>query len=105
MWDVLRIPFVTDTADHLGFPSYALVILGIWKLAAVPVLLSPGLPLVKEWAYAGVVFADITMIASHLWKGYQTGQVAVIAVLLILAVLSWVLRPPNRRLTRHGNDS
>src|SRR5690348_16906413 len=68
-WDVLRIPFVTDTASHLGFPSYALVILGIWKLAAVPVLLAPRLPLLKEWAYAGVVFADITMITSHLWRG------------------------------------
>ena len=40
MWDVLRVPSVREAADHLNFPTYALVILGIWKLCAVPVLLS-----------------------------------------------------------------
>lgn len=98
VWDVLLIPSVRETADHLRFPTYALVILGIWKLCAVPVLLSPRLPLIKEWAYAGIVFAGLTMITSHFWTGYQTAEVAVTAVLLILTAASWALRHPSRRL-------
>ena len=36
-------PFVLDVITHLGYPSYLLVILGIWKLLGGIVLFAPGL--------------------------------------------------------------
>jgi hypothetical protein len=30
IWDIARLPFVTDLVTHLGYPSYFLVLLGIW---------------------------------------------------------------------------
>jgi hypothetical protein len=47
-----------------GYPQHLRIVLGIAKPAAAIVLLLPGLPLLKEWAYAGVTFALI--MATHL---------------------------------------
>jgi uncharacterized membrane protein len=100
VWDVLRVPQVRGVVDHLGYPSYFLVILGVWKLLGAVALLAPGLPLLKEWAYAGVVFADTGAIASHLVADYALGELAILIPLLGLTVLSWWSRPPSRRVTR-----
>ncbi len=40
----------------LGYPVYVLTIIGVWKILAVIALLIPKYPLIKEWAYAGIVF-------------------------------------------------
>ena len=54
--DLIGAEPVASGIAALGYPSYVLYILGFWKLAAVPALLVPGLPLLKEWAYAGFFF-------------------------------------------------
>lgn len=97
-WDVLRVPTVRDVVEHLGYPSYFLVLLGVWKLLGAAALLAPRFPRLKEWAYAGVVFAYTGAIVSHLYVGYQVGEVAVLSALLALTVASWALRPPSRRV-------
>jgi hypothetical protein len=96
-WDIARIPYVRDLVAHLGYPSYFLVLLGIWKVLGAVVLLVPGRPLLKEWAYAGAFFTYTGAIASHLTTGYDRGEVLILAVLTALTVLSWALRPPSRR--------
>jgi uncharacterized membrane protein YphA (DoxX/SURF4 family) len=98
LWDLLRVSQVRDVVERLGYPPYLLVILGVWKLLGAVALLFPRFPRLKEWAYAGVVFADTGAIASHLWVGYGDGEVAILAVLLALTGASWALRPPARRL-------
>ncbi|MGI8331365.1 DoxX family protein [Actinomadura scrupuli] len=100
MWDVLRVSQVREVVERLGYPSYFLVILGVWKLLGAVTLLSPRLPRLKEWAYAGVVFVDTGAIVSHLWTGYGEREVVILALLLALTVASWGLRPPARRLPR-----
>jgi hypothetical protein len=100
MRDVLRTAQVRETVGHLGYPSYFLVILGVWKLLGTAALLAPRFPLLKEWAYAGVVFADTGAIASHLAVGYGTGELAVLIPLLALTALSWASRPDGRRVSR-----
>jgi hypothetical protein len=97
VWDVLRVSLVREVVEHLGYPTYVLVILGVWKLLGAVALLYPRFPRLKEWAYAGVVFADTGAIASHLWVGYGGGEVAVLIILLALTAASWALRPPTRR--------
>lgn len=98
LWDVARLPFVRDTVTHLNYPTYFLVLLGVWKLLGAAALLVPRAPLVKEWAYAGIIFVDSGAIVSHLTVGYARGEVAVLAVLAALTVVSWALRPPGRRI-------
>jgi uncharacterized membrane protein YphA (DoxX/SURF4 family) len=65
-WDILRVPQVRELIERLGYPSYLLVILGIWKLLGAVALAIPRFPRLKEWAYAGVVF-DLTGAIASLW--------------------------------------
>ena len=58
-----RTPEVMATLQHLGYPAYFAWILGAWKLAGAIVIAAPGLPRLKEWAYAGFVF-DLTAAAA-----------------------------------------
>ncbi|TQL98465.1 DoxX-like protein [Actinoallomurus bryophytorum] len=98
-WDVSRTPQVRDLVDHLGYPPYFLVILGTWKLLGMIALLAPRFPLLKEWAYAGVIFTDTGAIASHLIVGYGSGELAILIPLALLTALSWSLRPADRRVS------
>jgi len=100
IWDIARLPFVADLVTGLGYPSYFLVLLGTWKVLGAFALLIPGRALLKEWAYAGAFFTYTGAIASHLTTGYAVGEVGLLAVLTILTVLSWALRPASRRTLR-----
>lgn len=88
---------------HLGYPAYFLNILGLWKLLGAVVVVLPGLPLLKEWAYAGFFFALTAATASHLFAGDplfapRPEQAAPPLFFLALVVASWALRPASRRL-------
>src|ERR1041385_1672335 len=52
---LLRVPHFTQDMAHLGYPAYFLVILGIWKVLGATTIIAPGLPRLKEWAYAGMI--------------------------------------------------
>lgn len=101
-WDIARLPAVRDLVVHLGYPSYFLVLLGIWKVLGAVALLVPGLPVLKEWAYAGAFFAYSGAIASHLTTGYGLAELWLLLPLAALTVLSWALRPASRRVPAPG---
>jgi hypothetical protein len=82
----------------LGYPSYFVTLLGLWKVFAVVALLAPRFPRLKEWAYAGIAFDLTGAVFSHLAVGDPMPQVLVPLVLLGIAATSWLLRPPSRRL-------
>jgi hypothetical protein len=78
-----------------GYPQYLRIVLGVAKPAAAIVLLLPRLPLLKEWAYAGVTFALVMATIS----AYFVGEPWVLPlVLLALLVVSYLTRPAGRRL-------
>ena len=56
-----------------GYPQHLRIVLGFAKPAAAIVLLAPGLPLLKEWAYAGATFAWVmaTIAAYSIGDGVQ----------------------------------
>ena len=51
---------------HVGYPQQLRVLLGIAKLLGAITLVAPGLPKLKEWAYAGFTFAWIAAFQQHL---------------------------------------
>jgi DoxX-like family len=97
VWDVARLSFVRDVVVHLGYPTYFLVLLGVWKILGAIALVIPRRALLKEWAYAGAFFVYTGAIVSHLTVRYSRGEVAVLAVMAVLTVASWALRPADRR--------
>jgi len=89
---------VVDIVTGLGYPVYLLTILGIWKLLGAITLILPGVPRLKEWAYAGIIFELTGAIASWVAIRDYTGQFVTPLILAVLAIASWALRPPNRIL-------
>jgi hypothetical protein len=81
---------------RLGYPAYLLTILGFWKLLSAVAWLVPGVPILREWAYAGVFFETTGAAASHIATGNGIVAAAVTLILTALAMASWALRPKNR---------
>lgn len=82
---------------HLGYPLYFLTIIGVWKMLGVAAVLIPKIPLVKEWAYAGFFFAMSGAVVSHFAVGDGAKEFFGPVLLLILTVISWYLRPLDRK--------
>lgn len=91
-------PDVVQGIHHLGYPLYFVTLLSVWKLLGAVAITAPGLPRVKEWAYAGFAF-DLTGAAvSHAAVGDGPSDVAAPLVFLALVAASYLLRPESRRL-------
>jgi hypothetical protein len=90
-------PTVVEGFNHLGYPQHLRLVLGVLKPAAAIVLLLPGLPLLKEWAYTGVAFAWIMAFIAH-WKAGDTPEAFFPLVLLAFLIVSYMTRPATRRL-------
>jgi len=98
IWDVLRVPHVRIVFERLGYPTYFLVILGVWKLLGAVAVTIPRFPRLKEWAYAGAVFDLTGAVMSHVASGdIEAGVLAYLVVMLGVTAVSWSLRPPSRR--------
>ena len=67
--DVLRIPDALAVFRHLGYPPYLLLFLGTAKIFGVAAVLMPGVPRLKEWAFAGLTFDLTGALYSHLSVG------------------------------------
>ena len=91
-------PEVIASTQHLGYPLYFATLLGVWKLLGAIAITAPGLPRVKEWAYAGFGFDLIAATISHAAVGDPTAEIVAPLVFLALVVASWALRPESRRL-------
>jgi hypothetical protein len=81
-----------------GYPQHLRIVLGIVKPIAAIVLLIPGFALLKEWAYAGVTFALVMAFISAFLSGEGLGTLILPPMLLVLLAISYVTRPPSRRV-------
>ena len=87
-----------ESLAHLGYPAYFATILGTWELLGSAAIVAPGLPRVKEWAYAGMFFTLTGAALSHAASGDPVGKVLLPLVLLGAVLVSWTLRPARRTL-------
>ena len=90
-------PKAVEGFAHVGYPQQLRIILGIAKLLGAIALIVPGLPKLKEWAYAGFAFAWICAVFAHYLAGDGSRAFAPV-VLLVLLIISYVTRPASRSI-------
>jgi hypothetical protein len=96
--NLVPIVHIAQDMAHLGYPPYFHIILGTWKILGAITIVLPRTPLIKEWAYAGMMF-DLTGAAfSRLASGDSVITIIVPIAIAILVFTSWALRPEERKL-------
>ena len=94
----LQLKGVLQGFKPLGYPTYFISLIGIWKMLGVIAILIPKFPLLKEWAYAGIFFTMTGAVISHIASDDIKVQIISPIVLAIFTVLSWYLRPASRKI-------
>jgi hypothetical protein len=77
-YDVVKEAFVS-----LSYPVYLIYPLAAAKISAVIVLIIPKKIIVKEWAYAGLLFDFILAFFAHIMISDGNQMTAVIAIILL----------------------
>lgn len=90
-------PFKVEMA-RLGYPVYFLPPFGALKVLGAAIILSPGIPRAKEWAYAGLIFDAGFAVYSRAAIGDPLPQILLPLVISALVLTSWALRPATRKL-------
>jgi len=94
----VQVKEVIDGFKPLGYPVYFISLIGIWKMLGVIAILIPGFKLLKEWAYAGIFFVMSGAVISHIASGDVSVKIISPVLLAVFTVLSWYLRPANRKI-------
>ena len=94
----MQVKGVVEGFKPLGYPTYFISIIGVWKVLGVIAILIPKFPLLKEWAYAGLFFTMTGAVISHLASNDVSVQIIAPIVLAVFTVLSWWLRPADRKI-------
>jgi uncharacterized membrane protein YphA (DoxX/SURF4 family) len=89
-------PQAVEGFAHVGYPQQLRIILGIAKPLGAIALLVPGLPKLKEWAYAGFTFAWISAFVAH-YLAKDGPKAFTPLILLALLAISYVTRPAGRQ--------
>jgi hypothetical protein len=92
-WDLLRTDYVRDVVEHLGYPTYLLTIMGVWKLPGAVLLLVSRFGRLQEWVYGGAVINYASATASHVIVGDGVAAIVAPVALLALTIASWLLKP------------
>ena len=82
---------------HVGYPQQLRIILGIAKLLGAITLVVPGLPKLKEWAYAGFTFAWVSAVVAH-YLAKDGPKAFMPLILLLFLLISYMTRPASRQL-------
>jgi hypothetical protein len=91
--DVARPDSLMEGMTHLRYPGYFVTIVGAWKVLGGITVLAPGLPRLKEWAYAGMIFDLTGAAACHAAVGDPAAKSAAPLVIAGIVLASWALRP------------
>jgi uncharacterized membrane protein YphA (DoxX/SURF4 family) len=97
-----RDPQVMATLAHLGYPVYFASIVGVWKLLGAIAIVVPGIPRLKEWAYAGFFFDLTGAAATRAFVGDGAADILAPLIFLALVAASWALRPTSRTFSFNG---
>jgi hypothetical protein len=96
VFQLLRARESVEGIVRLGYPAFFVTILGFWKVLGGISILLPGLPRVKEWAYAGIVFDLSGAAVSNAVSGMPGWHVVTPLILVAVTILSWIWWPSVR---------
>src|SRR5215510_15188538 len=104
VWNLLQIEWVRVQLNHLGYPLYYTYINGLWQIGGAAAIIAPGFPRLQEWAYAVSFFHFSGAVVSHLLTGdlVPVSTWVTPLVFLTFVIVSWALRPADRRLPNIG---
>jgi hypothetical protein len=102
LFQALQLKGVVEGFKPLGYPAYFISIIGVWKVLGIIAILLPNFKLLKEWAYAGIFFTMTGAVISHIASNDIHAQIIAPAVLAVFTVLSWYLRPQDRKIISVG---
>ncbi|MDR3697482.1 DoxX family protein [Mucilaginibacter sp.] len=98
LFQALQLKGVVQGFKPLGYPTYFISIIGVWKVLGIIAILIPGFKLLKEWAYAGIFFTMSGAVISHIASNDVKAQILAPVLLAVFTVLSWYLRPTDRKI-------
>jgi hypothetical protein len=98
IFEMLGAKTTMDGIVRLGYPAYIIPALGLGKVLAILAILWPGLPRLKEWAYAGIFFNMMGAFVSHVAHKDAAWSIVVTLVIAGITLASWALRPRSRKL-------
>ena len=98
IFEMLGVRTTLDGIMRLGYPSYIIPALGLGKILAIAAILWPGLPRLKEWAYAGILFNMMGAFVSHVAVRDAAWSIAVTLTIAGITLASSALRPRGRKL-------
>lgn len=87
---ITRPPIVTTVVQHLGYPEYFPVFLGLAKLLGAIAIIQPWSATLKEWAYAGATFDLLAASLSHLAVHDSAKDVAEPWLIMVLIASSYI---------------
>ncbi|MBV8388256.1 MAG: DoxX family protein [Mucilaginibacter sp.] len=99
LFQALQLQGVIQGFKPLGYPVYFISLIGIWKMLGIIAILIPKFKLLKEWAYAGLFFTMTGAGISHIASNDIHPQIVAPIVFSIFTVLSWYLRPADRKIS------
>ena len=88
--DIFSATLAVEGFKKIGYPAYLVPFVGIAKLLGSIVILVPGYPRLKEWAYAGLIIDLTGATYSIMSSGAPTSNWIGMAVPLALAFGSYV---------------
>lgn len=84
-------PQMVQAFDHLGFPDYFRVELGVAKIVGIILLLAPFAGRLKEWVYAGFTINMISGSIAHASLGDPLSVILKPLVLLGILAVSYAM--------------
>ncbi|QXV64054.1 DoxX family protein [Mucilaginibacter achroorhodeus] len=85
-----RTPESDKMMAHIGIVPQMMVFLAVFKILGILAILTPGLPKLKEWAYAGFTFDILGAIYLFIVAGDPVQAWAPILVALVLIFGSYI---------------
>lgn len=98
IFELLAVKPTIEGIMLLGYPAHIIPALGLGKILAILAILWPGLPRLKEWAYAGIFFNMVGATVAHVAHHDGAWIHVVTVTIAAITLASWALRPQSRRL-------
>jgi hypothetical protein len=90
--DIMSTPEAVQIVNgHMGYPTYFIPYIGVAKLIGAIIILIPGFPRLKEWAYAGLLFDLLSACYSFVALHDPFSQWYIMLLPIIFLFVSYIL--------------